>query len=159
VRGDRVDGEDRRRRLWLAAHRQASGLVGSGQESVWRDGRPRQGTTLLAAVPAAGWTRLRAGEGTPGPRWSDWRGRPLAAPVEPAWRRGRLGRRRLSPPTELTADGVVAAQAPTLEAVVPGAGRRGSIDSGVEAATGAGGWDPDDVRRWTGWDRPITLAR
>jgi hypothetical protein len=109
VRGDRVDGEDRRRRLWLAAHRQASGLVGSGQESVWR--------------------------------------------------RGRLGRRRLSPPTELTADGVVAAQAPTLEAVVPGAGRRGSIDSGVEAATGAGGWDPDDVRRWTGWDRPITLAR
>jgi hypothetical protein len=76
-----------------------------------------------------------------------------------ASRRGRLGRRRLSPPTELTADGVVAAQAPTLEAVVPGAGRRGSIDSGVEAATGAGGWDPDDVRRWTGWDRPITLAR
>jgi SRSO17 transposase len=45
-------------------------------------------------------------------------------------------RRRLSDPTDLTASGVLAPQATTFEAVVPVAGTRWTMESGLEAATG-----------------------
>jgi SRSO17 transposase len=113
---------------------------------------------MLAAVPEDGWTRLRAGEGTPGPRWSDWRGWPLADPLDPSWRRGLLVRRRVSDPTELRGYVVFAPQDTTLAAVVRVVGTRGVIAHLFEAAKGEVGLDHDEVRSWTGWYRPITLA-
>jgi SRSO17 transposase len=130
----------------------------SGQESVWRGGRPRQVKTLLAALPEEGWTRLRAGEGTKGPRWYDWRGRSLAAPLAPSWWRWLLGRRSLSTPTARTAYGVFAKDETALEEAVWVAGTRWTIERGVEAATSAVGVAHYEVRRWTGWYRHITLA-
>jgi SRSO17 transposase len=107
--------------------------------------------TILASLPAEGWTRLSAGDGTKGPRWYDWRWLPLAAPLEPGWRRWLLVRRRVSAPQELTAYVVFARQATTLEEVVRVAGSRWTIESRVEEATGAVGLAHDDVRRGTGW--------
>jgi len=78
--------------------------------------------------------------------------------MEPDGRRWLLGRRRVSDPTEVTASVVVAPQATPLEALGRVAGRRWTIARGFEAATGDVGLDEDEVRRWTGWSRQMTLA-
>jgi SRSO17 transposase len=51
----------------------------------------------------------------------------------------------------MTASGVWAPQATALAEVVRVAGRRWTMERGVEAATGDVGLDHDAVRRWTGW--------
>jgi SRSO17 transposase len=158
VTGDSVYGDDRRVRMWLETQPQAYGLAVSGQEYVWLGWRQRQVKTILAALPEDGWTRRSAGEGTKGPRWYDWRWLPLAEPLEPDWRRRLLVRRRVSDPTDLTAYVVLAPQETTVEAVVPVAGMRWTIESGFEAAKGEVGLDDYEVRSWTGWYRHITLA-
>lgn len=114
--------------------------------------------TLLASLPAEGWTRLSAGDGAKGPRWYDWRWLPLAAPLDPGGRRWLLVRRSLSAPAELTAYVVFAPQGPTREAVVWVAGSRWTVESSFEAAKGEVGLDHDEVRSWTGWYRHLTLA-
>jgi SRSO17 transposase len=150
--GDSGYGDDRRLRMWLESQLQASVLAGSGKDYVWLGSPQRQVKTLLASLPAEGWTRLRAGDGAKGPRWYDWRWVSLADPVAPTWRRWWLVRRRLSEPTDLTADVVFAPQATTLEAGVQGAGSRWTVESSVEAATGDVGLEQDEVRRGTAWD-------
>jgi SRSO17 transposase len=152
-------GHERRRRRWLEAQPQASGLAVLGQADVWRDGDQRPSKTRLAALPQEGWTRLSAGDGATGPRWEDWRGRPLAEPLASGWHRRRLVRRRISAPTALTASGICAPHDPSREAVVRVAGPRWTSESGCEAAKGAVGWEHDEGRRWTGWSRHVTLAR
>jgi SRSO17 transposase len=158
VTGDGVDGDNRGLRRWLEARPQASVLAVSGQAYVWVGGPQRPVNTILAALPEESWTRLSAGHGTKGPRWYDWRWRPLAQSSEPGWRRWLLVRRRVSTPTELQASVVFAPQATTLAAVVRVAGSRWTLESGFEAAKGDVGLDHDDVRTWTGWYRPLTLA-
>jgi SRSO17 transposase len=158
VTGDSVYGNNRRLRRWLEGRPQAYILAVSGQESVWVDGRQRSVKTFLAALPAGGWRRLSAGDGTKGPRWYDWRWQPLIPPEEPGWCRWLLVRRSVSDPTDLTAYVVFARQATTLEEVVRVAGSRWTIESGFEEAKGEVGLDHYEVRSWTGWYRHITLA-
>jgi SRSO17 transposase len=138
-------------RRWLEARPQASGLAVSGTEDVWLGGQPRPVNTILAALPAERWTRRSAGHGTHGPRCDDWRWLPLAQSSAPGWRRWLRVRRRVSPPTELQASVVLAPQATTLEAVVPVAGRRWTIERGGAAAKGDVGLDHAEGRTWTGW--------
>ena len=158
VTGDRVDGDDRRLRVWLEAQPQASGLAVSGKAYVWLGWQQRQGKTILAALPADGWTRLSAGHGAKGPRWDDWRWLPLADPVDPQWRRWLLVRRSVSTPQELQAYAVFAPLDTAVEAVVRVAGTRWTIAQLLEAAKGEVGLDQYEVRSWTGWSRHITLA-
>ena len=158
VTGDSVYGDDRRLRMWLEAQPQAYVLAVSGKEYVWVGWQQRQVKTLLAALPEAGWTRLSAGDGTKGPRWYDWRWLPLAAPLEPGWRRWLLVRRSVSDPVELTAYVVFGRQQTTLEEVVRVAGTRWVIEQLFEAAKGEVGLDHYEVRSWTGWYRHITFA-
>lgn len=158
VTGDRVYGADRRLRMWLEAQPQAYVLAVSGQAYVWVDEQQRQVKSILAALPEAGWTRLSAGDGAKGPRWYDWRWLALADPLEPGWRRWLLVRRRVSTPTELTADVVLARQETMLAEVVRVAGTRWTIESCFEAAKGEVGLDHYEVRSWTGWYRHMTLS-
>jgi SRSO17 transposase len=158
VTGDSVYGDDRRLRLWLEAQPQAYALAVSGKEYVWLGWQQRQVKTILAALPEDGWTRLSAGEGTKGPRWSDWRWLPLADPMDPSWRRWLLVRRSVSDPTELRGYVVFAPQDPTLATVVRVAGTRWVIEQLFEAAKGEVGLDHYEVRSWTGWYRHMTLA-
>ena len=109
-------------------------------------------------MEAEGWCRLSAGDGAKGPRWYDWRWLPLAAPLQPQWRRWLLVRRSLSDPTALTAYVVFAPQATALATVVQVAGRRWTIEQCFEEAKGEVGLDQYEVRSWTGWYRHITLA-
>jgi hypothetical protein len=158
VTGDSVYGDDRRLRMWLESCPQAYVLAVSGKEYVWLDWRQRPITTVLASLPADGWTRLSAGDGTKGLRWYDWRWLPLADPLHPDWRRWLLIRRSVSDPKDLAAYVVYAPQDTRLEDVVGVAGTRWTIESSFEAAKGEVGLDHDEVRRWTGWYRHITLA-
>jgi SRSO17 transposase len=158
VTGDSVYGDNRERRRWLESQLQAYVLAVSGKEYVWRGAQPSQVKTLLASLPAKGWTRLSAGDGAKGPRGYDWRWLPLADPLQPGWRRWLLVRRSLSEPTDLTASVVFAPQATPLEEVVQVAGSRWTVESGFEAAKGEVGLDHSEVRNWTGWYRHITLA-
>jgi SRSO17 transposase len=158
VTGDSVYGDDRRLRVWLEVQPQAHVLAVSGQEYVWLDGRQRQVKTILAVLPAEGWTRLSAGEGAKGPPWYDWRWLPLADPLEPDWRRGLLVRRGVSDPQELQAYVVFAPQATPLGEAVRVAGTRWTIEQLFEAAKGEVGLHHYEVRSWTGWYRHMTLA-
>jgi SRSO17 transposase len=158
VTGDSVYGDDRRLRVWLESRPQAYVLAVSGKEYVWLDWQQRQVKRILAALPEDGWTRLSAGDGAKGPRWYDWRWLPLADPMDPAWRRWLLVRRRVTDPTELTAYVVFAPQEAVLAEVVRVAGTRWTIESGFEAAKGEVGLDHYEVRSWTGWYRHVTLA-
>jgi SRSO17 transposase len=158
VTGDSVYGADRRLRRWLEGQPQASVLAVSGKEYVGLSWQQRRVNTILAALPADGWTRLSAGEGAKGPRWYDWRWLPLAEPQEPGWCRWLLGRRSVSAPQELQAYVVFALQQTALTEVVRVAGTRWTIESGFEAAKGEVGLDHYEVRSWTGWYRHITLA-
>ena len=103
-------------------------LAVSGKAYVWRAGRQHQVKTLLAALEAEGWCRVRAGDGAQGPRWYDWCWWPWAAPLRSAWHRWLLVRRRVSDPTELTAYVVFAPEATALETVVQVAGSRWPIE-------------------------------
>jgi len=87
VTGESVYGDDRRLRMWLEAQEQAYVLAVSGKEYVWLDWQQHQVKTILAHLPAEGWQRHSAGAGAQGPRWYDWYWLPLAAPIQPAWRR------------------------------------------------------------------------
>lgn len=158
VAGDSVYGENRSLRLWLEEHGHAYVLAVSGKEYVWRAGCQRQVKTLLAMWEEEGWCRLRAGDGTKGPRWYDWRWLPLAAPLHPHWRRWLLVRRSLSDPTERTAYIVFAPAGTALDTVVQVVGRRWTVEQCFEEAKGEVGLDQYEVRSWTGWYRHITLA-
>jgi hypothetical protein len=95
--------------------------------------------TLLATLPEDGWTRLRADDGAARACWHHWRWLHLAEPLEHGWRRWLLVRRSLSEAADLTASVVFALQSTTLEEVVRVAGSRWTVESSVEAATGAVG--------------------
>ncbi len=99
VTGERVEGEQRSRRLWLEAHVHAPLWAVAGQAEVWRAGRQPQVKALVAPLGAAGWGRWSAGDGAQGPRWAAGRWLPLAPPLQPPWRRWLLVRRRRSDAT------------------------------------------------------------
>ena len=84
---------------------------------------------------------MSAGDGVKGPRWDDWRWLPLAAPLQPPWRRWLLVRRSLSDPTELTAYVVCAPHPAALATVVPVAGSRWTMERCCEEAKGEVGLD------------------
>ena len=69
-----------------------------------------------------------------------------------------LVRRSVSDPKDVTAVVVFAPQATLLEEWVRVAGSRWTIESSFESAKGGVGLNDDEVRRWTGWYCPITLA-
>jgi SRSO17 transposase len=158
VAGASVYGDHRPLRDWLEAHAHAYVLTVSGKEYVWRAGRQWQVKMLLAMLEEEDWCRLKAGDGSKGPRWYDWRWLPLAAPFPPHWRRWLLVRRSLSDPTERTAYIVCAPETTALATAVQVVGRRWTIEQCFEEATGEVGLDQYEVRSWTGWYRHITLA-
>ena len=158
VAGDSVYGDNRSLRLWLEEHHHAHVLAVSGKEYVWRAGRQWQVKTLLAMLEEEDWCRLRAGDGTKGPRWYDWRWLPLAAPLQPHWRRWLLVRRSLSDPTELHRVRRVCPGGTALEPWYRWLVADGPLNSALKRPKGEVGLDQYEVRSWTGWYRHITLA-
>src|SRR6478752_9177655 len=112
----------------------------------------------LEGVPAGGWQRLSAGEGTKGPRLYDWAWLPYGSDAESGWQKGLLIRRKLAQPEAFTFYLTLAPETAGLPDLVRVAGTRWTIEASFEAAKGEVGLDHYEVRSWTGWHRHITLA-
>ena len=162
VTGDEVYGGDRRLRVWLEERGVAHVLAVKRSEPLWAatDRGPAQvaAAVLVAALPAAAWTRLSAGDGAKGPRLYDWARvaiRPLADPARGYW---LLARRSVADPTDLAYYVCFGPAAAALADLVRVAGTRWTIEAGIEAAKGEVGLDQYEVRRWDGWHRHVTLC-
>jgi SRSO17 transposase len=162
VTGDEGYGGDRRLRLWLEerdvphvlAVKRTEPLVavtGRGLGQV-------PACELVAALPAAAWTTLSAGDGAKGPRRYDWARvpiRPLSDPDRGYW---LLVRRGLADPTDLAYYVCYGPVATSLADLVRVAGARWAIEECLEEAKGEVGLDHYEVRRWDGWYRHVTLC-
>lgn len=152
VTADSVYGADSALRCALERHRVGYVLaVTSGQRLF-----PGTVRDWVEEVPADGWKRLSAGDGSKGPRLYDWACLPFRGAPED-WRKGLLIRRRLVD-GDLTFYFTFAPDGTTLDDLVHVAGTRWTIESGFEMAKGEVGLDQYEVRSWTGWHRHITLA-
>jgi SRSO17 transposase len=112
---------------------------------------------LAAAVPAEQWIACSAGQGAKGRRLYDWARVELAVPAGPGMARWLLVRRSRR-------DGELAFYAcygpadTSLVGLVRVAGTRWAVEEGFQQAKTEVGLDHDEVRRWPGWYRHITLA-
>ncbi len=118
----------------------------------------RSAGDLAAALPAHVWRRLRAGEGSKGPRLYDWALVPLVHLTATTGSHALLVRRSLDNPTDLALFLVFTPRAATLAEIVRAAGQRWQIETGFEAAKQEVGLGHDEVRQWEAWYRHITLA-
>lgn len=158
VTGDSIYGGDRSLRLWLEANRYWFVLAVSKAEAVWSDFEQQRVDERAAALPAHAWQRLSGGDGTKGPRLYDW-----ALLVLPRFMQADdilhalLVRRSLTD-GELTYYVVFAPADTSLSTLVKVAGQRWKVEECFELAKDEVGLDHYEVRHWTGWYRPITLA-
>jgi SRSO17 transposase len=127
---------------------------------VWMAGRALPVGLVAALLPEEAWTPLSAGEGSQGPRLYDWGWLEVDAEPEArgGWRSWILMRRSLSQPSKRAYYRVWGPPPTTLAELVRVAGRRWTIEAGLEEAKGEVGLDHDEVRTWRGWYRHITLA-
>ncbi len=135
--------------------------------SPWVGKPPIAGTAeqIARGLGPAAWRRLSAGEGTRGPRLSDWAYLELAdldadeygSSATGLWTRGLLVRRGL-------ADGECAyfttwcPAGTTIEALVAVEGRRWAIEDAFETAKTELGLDHNETRSWHGWHRHVSLV-
>ena len=120
---------------------------------------------IAQGLAPSAWRRLSAGEGTKGPRLSDWAYLDLAdldadeyrAGATGVWTRGLLIRRNI-------ADGECACfttwcpAGTTIETLVAVEGRRWAIEDAFETAKTELGLDHDETRSWHGWHRHVSLV-
>jgi SRSO17 transposase len=162
VTGDEVYGGDRRLRLWLEEQDQPHVLAVKATEPLWAatERGPAQvaAAAVVAALPAAAWVTLSAGDGAKGPRRYDWvrvAMRPLGALDRGYW---LLARRSLVDPEDRAYYVCYGPAATSLLELVRVAGARWTIEGCLEEAKGEVGLDDYEVRRWDGWYRHVTLC-
>jgi SRSO17 transposase len=152
VTGDSVYGADSAIRRELERRRVGYVLAVTSGQRLW----PGTVSDWVEEVPADGWHRLSAGDGTKGPRLYDWACLPFRGAPE-GWWKALLIRRRLGD-GELTFYLTCAPEGTTLADLARVAGARWTIESSFEMAKQEVGLDQYEVRSWTGWHRHITLA-
>jgi SRSO17 transposase len=159
VVGDTIYGADELR-TWLQTQQQPYVLAVAETHPVWMAGRTQPVGLVAALLPKEAWTPLSAGEGSQGSRLYSWAW--LEVDAEPAarsgWRSWILMRRSLSEPSQRAYYRVWGPPQTTLAELVRVAGRRWTIEAGLEEAKGEVGLDHYEVRTWRGWYRHITLA-
>jgi SRSO17 transposase len=120
---------------------------------------------IARGLDPADWWRLSAGEGTKGPRLSDWAYLDLADldadeyrdGATGVWTRGLLVRRSL-------ADGGCAffstwcPAGTTMETLVAVEGKRWAVEDAFETAKTELGLDHNETRSWHGWHRHVSLV-
>jgi SRSO17 transposase len=156
VTGDTIYGGDYKLRSWLEARLQPYVVAIPKNQRI---GLTHRADDVVGSWPAGQWQRLSAGEGSQGPRLSDWAWQSLDFRLtEPGWKQWLLARRSLSEPTELAYYFVFAPETVGLEQVVRAAGSRWQVEEGFELAKQQVGLDEYEVRHWQGWYRHVTLA-
>ncbi len=164
VLGDEVYGRDGRLRAFLEQRHQRYVLTVASNTPLERGLRkttPAQ--MLLEEVRPEDFQRLSAGDGTKGPRESDWARVRLNPQVE-SLSRWLLVRRDVDKPLETLTpsnDDFFLVHAPentSLAAMVEAAGGRWPVELCFESAKQEVGLDDYEVRSWSGWYRHMTLC-
>jgi SRSO17 transposase len=120
---------------------------------------------IARALAPSAWKRLSAGEGTKGPRLSDWAYLELADleadefndALDGTWTRGLLVRRGLG-------DGGRAyfstwcPAGTEIETLVAVEGKRWAVEDAFETAKNELGLDHNETRSWHGWHRHVSLV-
>ncbi len=161
VTGDTVYGSHRPLRAGLEARLQAYALAVSSQEHVEVAGEHKRVDQLAKEVAPEAGPRLSAGEGSKGPRLSDWVRQPLSSPVPQGWQRWLVIRRSIpagAQAAELTYVLVFARVGTTLQQMAQVIGTRWTVEQCFEVGKGEVGLDQYEVRSWQGWYRHITLC-
>ncbi len=160
VVGDTAYGYDEMR-SWLEEQGRNYVLAVPETHAVWIAGQSQPVGLVAALLPPDAWTVLSAGEGSQGPRLYEWAWLSLSLdPAAEARSRGSwlLIRRSLSDPGKRAYYRVSGPASTTLLEAVQVAGRRWSIEEGLEEAKGEVGLDQYEVRGFRAWYRHITLA-
>lgn len=160
VVGDTVYGYDEMR-SWLEEQERNYVLAVPETHTVWIAGQAQPVGLIAALLPPEAWTVLSAGEGSQGPRLYEWAWLALSGEDETdAQGRGAwlLIRRNLSDPGKRAYYRVSGPISTTLAQAVRVAGRRWSIEEGLEEAKGEVGLDQYEVRGYRPWYRHVTLA-
>ncbi len=160
VVGDTVYGYDEMC-SWLEEQGRNFVLAVPETHTVWIAGQSQPVGLVAALLPPDAWTVRSAGEGSQGLRLYEWAW--LSLPVGQAGAaKGRgswlLIRRSLSDPSKRAYYRVSGKASTTLDEAVQVAGRRWSIEEGLEEAKGEAGLDQYEVRGYRAWYRHITLA-
>jgi SRSO17 transposase len=161
VVGDTVYGYDELR-SWLEAQEQPYVLAVPATQPVWLQGRMQPVGLVAALLPEDAWVPLSAGAGSQGPRLYAWAWLEVDAESEgerrSGWRSWMLIRRSLTDPSKRAYYRAWGPAETRLADLVQVAGRRWTIEEGLEEAKGEVGLDHYEVRTWTAWYRYITLA-
>ena len=162
ITGDECYGSDGALRRWLEEHAEAYVLAVRANTYLWSasaTGLQQQPLSAIApTIPDTAWTLVSCGDGAQGPRLFEWAWAQLPYPTAAGWAKWVLVRRRCLEPTALAYYLVFGPATTTLAQVVWVAGRRWTIETGLEQAKGEVGLDQYEVRRWAGWYRHLTLA-
>jgi SRSO17 transposase len=157
VVGDCIYGcEDLRR--WLEAEGQAYLFAVASTHAIWEQGEQIGAADLLTRHPELGWVRWSAGEGSQGPRRSDWAWIRLPYTAALGMVHWLLIRRSLSLPEEYAYYRVYGPEMTSLPELIAAAGQRWQIEVAFEGAKGEVGLDEYEVRLAQAWYRHITLA-
>ena len=138
VIGDTLSGYDEMR-SWLQEQGRNFVVAVPETHAVWIAGESQPVGLVAALLPPEAWTVLSAGEGSQGPRLYEWAWLALSMePAEATRDRGSwlLIRRSLSDPGKRAYYRVSGPAATTLGEAVQVAGRRWSIEEGLEEAKG-----------------------
>jgi SRSO17 transposase len=135
--------------------------------SSWMGKPPVAGAAeeIAQGLDPAAWQRLSAGEGTKGPRLSDWAYCELAdldaAEYHPdrsgRWTRGLLIRRTIAD-GELAFFATWCPAGTTIATLATVEGHRWAIEDGFETAKNEFGLAHNETRSWHGWHRHVSLV-
>ena len=145
-------------RRWLEGQGRNYVLAVPETHGLWSRGHQQTAQHLVAALPPDAWTALSAGAGSQGPRWYDWACLALPYAAAAGMAHWLLARRSRSDPTQLAYYRVYGPADTPVPEMVRVAGRRWTIEEGLEQAKGEVGLDQYEVRRYDAWYRYTTLA-
>lgn len=159
VAGDSVYGYDEMR-LWLDEQDKNYVMAVPETHLVWMAGRHQPIGYVAALLPESAWSVLSAGDGSKGPRMSEWvwLQLPEQADGESARARWVLVRRNLADPSQRAYYRAAGPASTQLTDLVRVAGSRWKIEEGLEEAKGEVGLDHYEVRGFRAWYRFVTLA-
>jgi SRSO17 transposase len=158
VAADEVYGHDSKLRRFLEGRQMAYVLAVASDQRLWQsDFMQHRVDAIALSLPASGWKRLSASQGSKGERLYDWVLMELSK--QDGWTRVLLVQRSIEEKPQCAYYLCCAPSGKdTIEALVRVAGQRWKIEQCFETAKGECGLDHYEVRHWQGWYRHITLA-
>jgi SRSO17 transposase len=112
----------------------------------------------IVGAPEAQWQRISAGQGTKGPRLSDWSIVQIPSNINRPGHRYILARKSIDDPTDLAYYFCYSEKPATLQELVHVAASRWTVEECFQTGKNEAGLDHYQVRDYTAWYRHMTLS-